>query len=435
MPENNLLEQIETDTIDAPYYEIYMSDGELGEDSDSEGLVWKDILREGEWAYRPGAGKAVPVPLKVVPGPASESGKEISMEELIASFNDQAVDHVTVPTSHDDRPQDNTGFVRKLRIQERDGVNYLQAGIEFTEKDIQGKAQRGSIANTSVGIMFDYVKKQTGKIYNQVLGHVALTNKPWINGMKPFGVAASEHFSEEDIASVVLTSESEEKEVKNLVTALGDVKTHLPEGWEVTLSNGTSAASGDEKDTHKGAETNMSEEIKDEGLNSGADDPAKNEDTESVDAQALLEDARKDFEAKFTEQTSEIEKLRKQLHEKEVSERIEGLKKVGLADYSGLLAEIRSIMLADSGREVLTLSEEVSTGETVDRKLTASDIVNRIIDALPKDESGKYLSDQALLSEDHGAPASKVDEESVEERAAAMAAAVGRTLPSKDGDK
>lgn len=183
-----------------PLYELYFTDGEV--DEGENGLIWKDILKEGEWAYRPVGGKAVPEPLKVVAGEASD--KEIGFSDVIAAFEDEAIQHVTIPTSHSDLPHENTGYVRKLRLKERNGVKFLQAALEFTEPEIKEKALRGSIANTSSGLLFDYVKKDTGKKYKIALGHVALTNKPWLNGMQPFGVAASENFSDEDHETLML---------------------------------------------------------------------------------------------------------------------------------------------------------------------------------------------------------------------------------------
>jgi hypothetical protein len=192
------------DDTDHLAFELFCTDGEVEE---QDGLVWKEVLREDQWAYRPGVGqKPIAVPLRVVAGHSSQKG-QIGMEDLIDAFEDGAVDHVTVPTSHEDKPHENTGFVRKLRkATGQGGKTRLLAGIEFTEDDIKGKAKRGSIANTSVGVLFDYIKKDSGKKYNQVLGHVALTNKPWINGMQPFGVAASEDYTDDEIVPLMLAS-------------------------------------------------------------------------------------------------------------------------------------------------------------------------------------------------------------------------------------
>src|SRR5690606_25969324 len=86
-----------------------------------------------------------------------------------------------------------TGFINRLRVRPgSDGVHYLMAGHRFTENDIERKVLNGRIANTSVGLEFDYVRKEDGKRFPVVLRHVALTNRPWINRLTPFGVNASE---------------------------------------------------------------------------------------------------------------------------------------------------------------------------------------------------------------------------------------------------
>lgn len=168
--------------------------------------VWKTIMREGVWAYSPGRTGAAPKPIKVVAEGASDKDKLIiSMAELKSNFEKGAVEHVTIPTSHEDKVLDNTGFIRKLRIgQDDQGRKILEAAMDFTEPDVKQKALRGTIANTSAGVQFDYIQKESGTKFRSVLAHAALTNRPWLNGMKPFGVNASDDlevigFSEEPI--------------------------------------------------------------------------------------------------------------------------------------------------------------------------------------------------------------------------------------------
>jgi phage I-like protein len=176
---------------------------------ESDSFVWKPIIREGEWKFSPSANGPVDKPIKVVRDGQSDRKKLIiSMAELKENFEAGAVEHVTIPASHADTVLENTGFIRKLRITEDDqGRAVLEAGMEFTEPDVKEKALRGTIANTSAGILYDYVHKETGNKFRSVLAHAALTNRPWLNGMKPFGINASEDnleiigFSEEPIES------------------------------------------------------------------------------------------------------------------------------------------------------------------------------------------------------------------------------------------
>jgi hypothetical protein len=188
--------------------EMYFADKTKKVSPDKEGLIWKPIIREGTWKFSPGSGQqAKPKPIKIVAeGKSDRKNLVISLAELKSNFESGAKEHVTIPTSHKDGVLENTGFVRKVRISKDDqGRAVLEAGHDFTEPDVKDKALRGTIANTSAGILFDYIHKESGKKYGSVLAHVALTNHPWLNGMKPFGVNASEEnlevisFSEEPI--------------------------------------------------------------------------------------------------------------------------------------------------------------------------------------------------------------------------------------------
>ncbi len=178
-------------TILAELFFAESATGAPGED----GLVYKTILREGHWKYSPNdqAGKK-PVGITVVKDGKSDPVKlVVSMSELKKNFENDAVEHVTIPTSHKDGVLENTGFIKDLRLaKDKEGRWILEAGMDFTEPDVKAKAERGSIANTSAGVLFDYLRKEDGKKFGAVLAHAALTNRPWLTGMTPFGVAASQ---------------------------------------------------------------------------------------------------------------------------------------------------------------------------------------------------------------------------------------------------
>lgn len=184
---------------------------------DDRGLIWKTALRTGEWAMSPGPGaKPVAKPL-VVKLRTDAPEREIGLENLVEAFYSPAMDHVTVPLSHADRVDENTGFVRELRVQEdpnNPGQHVLQAGYDFTEPEIKDKVKRGTIANNSVGVLFNYVRKLDGRKFPQALGHIALTNKPWIGGLTPFGMNADE--GETEGKEVVYCSEIAAKKKADL---------------------------------------------------------------------------------------------------------------------------------------------------------------------------------------------------------------------------
>jgi hypothetical protein len=173
-----------------------------------DGVIWKTIMREGTWKYSPGPGqRPVARPITVTKSGTSDANKfQISLEELKENFDKGVKDHVTIPLSHDDRVHENTGYIKALKIdQDSKGRAVLKAAHEFTDKAIKGKVLEGSIANVSAGILFDYVKKDTGDKFNAILGHSALTNSPWLNDMEDFRKALN---AGEDLEILSFSEES-----------------------------------------------------------------------------------------------------------------------------------------------------------------------------------------------------------------------------------
>lgn len=172
---------------------------------EEDGLLYKTIFREGTWKYSPGAGqKPVDKPLTVITeGASSRENLVISMTEIKENFEKGVKDTVTVPLNHENRPHENTGYIKNLKFdKDSEGRTVLKAGFDFTEPDIREKAKRGTIPGTSGGVLFDYIHKEKGDKFNAVLDHVALTPNPWLNGMDPFGMSDTDNlqiigFSEE----------------------------------------------------------------------------------------------------------------------------------------------------------------------------------------------------------------------------------------------
>jgi hypothetical protein len=177
--------------------EVFLADGGPLLQSKDDDLLWAPMIREGQWAVRPGpAGQKKKRPLRVVVGKSKDSRKEIGLQDLIDNFNDGAVEYVTVPETHDNKWVENTGFIRKMKLARapiQTGPNKgkkamtLFGGYHFTDKKAKQKASEGSVAGRSCGILYDYTNTETGKTYNSVVEHCCLTNKPWITGMIPFG--------------------------------------------------------------------------------------------------------------------------------------------------------------------------------------------------------------------------------------------------------
>lgn len=214
-------------------------------EEDAEGLIWKPIIHEGVWV-NPNGG----APLKVVAGHSSDPRKAVGMADLVDAFNDGAVQHVTVPKTHEDKVDENTGYVKKVKLAVVNGVKTLLGGHEFTEPDIKEKVKRGSIPNSSGGIRFNHQVREadgTVKRYPAVLLHNALTPRPWLSRLAPFGVNASEseenfaveglEFSEPLASDDVIGDDFRLSEWDNAIT-LDEVRellaAALPEGCDLT---------------------------------------------------------------------------------------------------------------------------------------------------------------------------------------------------------
>lgn len=348
--------------------ELFFADGaqaDVGED----GLVWKAMLPEGTWKIGPN-GK----PLKVIAGRSDDPQKAIGMQDLVEAFEAGAVPHVTVPKTHNDEVDENTGFVRKLKIVDRNGVKTLMGGHEFTDKEIGRKVAEGSIANTSVGIEFGYVRKDDGKKFTSVLRHNALTNRPFLGRKLPaFGLEEGRD------KFTVLCAEFDQASNE----AVDDTSTSQPAVTIETMS---------EKDSKNLQEATVP--------NNG------NEQTETPLAPAAAPaapeiklDEHPDFIAQKQENAALQERVNMLLakdREREADDYVRHLKSLGLDEEHGctdLLLEVKKVALADHGEGQVLLAE----GDQAPQPVGAFDLVKRILSKLPQKE-GKLalqLSEQA----------------------------------------
>lgn len=314
-------EDVNLSDSDEMVAELFFTDA--GGEVDSDGLVWKTFLREGTWAYSPGSGTKLKKPLTIAKSGKSDPDKLIiSMAELKRNFDAGVIQHVTVPLSHEDKPHENTGFVKKLRYgKDAEGRTTLEAALDFTEPDIKGKIDRGTIPNVSGGIHFNYIDKEKGRKFTSALGHIALTPKPWLQGMTPFGVNASENLTVVGFSEEPLTSEN-----------------IIDEG---------------------GVEDNMTTIVED-----------TNTDT-FLSELGLSEDEVKARLSRY----EELEKANKQSRIDEQVRKWQDDEKKSPA----VVAAAKEILMADEGVVVLNLSDDGKN-----ESLTASDIVQRLVAASPE---------------------------------------------------
>ncbi len=410
---------------------------------DEQGLMWKPVLRTGVWNVGPN-GK----PLRVVAGRSTNPQAVIGLQDIVDNYEAGAIEHVTVPVTHNDTVEENRGFVKGLRIAaSADGqTHYLMAGHHITEPDTAGKIKRGTIANTSVGLEFDYTRKEDGKKFPIILRHVALTNRPWINRLTPFGVEASEaeekgfevcamEFSE-DLTNAeanslawddrlsfadlqVAISEKLDLEVVNISTdrvLLKDGDEMFVAGYSVEDGNVVVADretwSTHEVDPNPATESTSDSADNIETSTTSEDDTVpkpveeKTPVAPATEPTPVAEDAvtpvqLSELTTKLSEAEAETARMRaqldaqaKELRATKTEKTIERFRSIGLSEANGcgaFLVAVRDILLADEGKGLLMLSEEGSDTPT---PTTATDIVNRLVGTLPSDEETGQLKAQ-----------------------------------------
>lgn len=171
------------------------------------GMLWKVLCKTGTLALSPGPGQMdMDKPLELTPD-LFLAAKE--------AYDEKAFEHVVIPAKHEDAhdPLANHGTVDALDVlthgqalldqrlspkargqiaSDPDGTLYMLGGLNFTEPDTRGKAERGSILNCSVGFKFNVrPNKLSGKTYPVAIEHVALTQQPWVYGLPAFGTSLS----------------------------------------------------------------------------------------------------------------------------------------------------------------------------------------------------------------------------------------------------
>lgn len=380
----------------------------------------KVALRTGQLAAATpdGRGRTIDKPLVVVDGRTeyADDGSiaKIGMDDIIDSVNDGAFERVTVPLSHADRPEENQGYVTKAWKEDdpaRPGEKQLVLEQVITEPDTAGKVKRKSIFGSSVGLVFDYVRKSDLKRFPVALKHNALTNVPWVRGLGDHAVALSEGEENFSVAGIPV------RDVYNLELAdnvhpLVRAGKALSDGkggfrWPIRnasdLGNAKQAfgrAKPDERGSIRAWINKRARELGQPQLGQSAssaseppqggaingNDPGGDRMAPEPDAAALalqLSEQRDIAKA----QQEELNRLHTDLHRRNVDDRIKAWSSMGLDQLPGFLKTARQIMLQDDGGPamVMQLSEDEGGGH---QEVTASGIVERLVESLPLSEDG-----------------------------------------------
>lgn len=447
--------------------EIFVDDTGM-EFSEEDGMVTKTILRTGEWKKTPSTKGVIKKTLKIVRDGASSAAEGIvSLSELVNSFKDKAYPYVTIPLTDDKNDHKNLlklnqGFVKDLWIDDgEDGISRLKAKLNFTEPDTRGKVERGTYPDVSAGVYFN-VERPDGEKFGSAINHVCLTPRPFIDGLEPFGVAASDD-SDHEFESFV-PEEAEREEAKGWDERLGlswqrkAIKTYMAEelnlsdnylvedigperaivsneiaevSWVVPFSieqDGVTVAPVAEWEMR---ETDSEE---DEG-SSEPEEPAAAPSGNAFADRTPLQQARTlralafssssngnheggvsmsgttdtlegiDFsneeEAKAAVQriVEENASLRRKDSAKELESKIEAIKGMGFADAPGFLAKCRDIYRSDDQRPAMVLFSYDDNGNEIGkREITASELLDDLLSTIPKDDDGKVLLSQQHLT-------------------------------------
>jgi hypothetical protein len=422
--------------------ELYCAANDVAEDDDS---IVKTVLRTGRWRYSPEPGTQRPIdkPINVIDGHSDDPSKAIGLGDIIDSFNQNAKDHVTVPLSHNNKVNENTGFIKDLFVDDdpdNPGNKLLKAKFNFTDPEIKEKVKNGSIANTSVGLFFDYIRKQDGKKFKTALDHVALTNSPWIDGMEPFGITASEETEVKEVQSLEFAEpQKEESEETGDTTPTDDEpKTGLsedgstetvetpeeppkvkPKVYVLRAKEVKLSAEEELKQAQQRRELRLSQ-TKNKHTNKRG-----NSMSDSVlEGLELADDVRSELETALAEKQeadrlrTEIETLRRDNRSRKVDDRVAELKEIGFDSQPALLAYVRQVLLSDDEGTALLLSEDGEAGKK-DSKLSAAEVVNGFIDRLPKTDGKINFGEQAtnVLGDERPATDATNENKSAKEKA------------------
>ena len=420
-------------------HQLFFADKTSKPEEDSEGLVWKDVLMTGRWKVHPVHGKGKDFVID-----------EPYLDRLIQNFDDRAWEHVTVPLSHKDGLLENAGFVARLVKKPHPtirGRKILRAGLKFTDPAVKEKVLSGSIANVSVGIDEGEVVRPDGKTFSTVLKHLATTNQPWMKGLRPFGdpatmFTASEDEDEKECVTLLLDPDDEDAEkatsnddketspkfidqIRNFLLSAGkpdeeveeflktaelpndltpeDAQKYLAElssladeadgpddEIDPTAGDGTSEASSDSSTEDENTDDNPNDHPQggEISMSQTKDDKKGDEATPKEDANVITL-SQEELDARIAEAQrgtqAELERLRAENHRRAVKETLTELEDKGL--FPAVLEVVEPILLADETREgLITLSEE----DGKESKLTATDIVRRVLDAIPADTLLKF---------------------------------------------
>jgi hypothetical protein len=182
-----------SDKTTVAYAEVHLAGTETQQ---VNGKIRKEILRTGHWPVIPTLAGTQKRPLTIIrDGKSDRASGVIALTELVDNFK-RVGQRVQIPLTDDDNDHKNTirlntGFVTDIWIEDKgENDSRLVAEMDFTEKEVEEKVLKGTYADVSCGIPWEFSSR--GERIGSYLEHVAITNRPFIDGLGPFFLALSD---------------------------------------------------------------------------------------------------------------------------------------------------------------------------------------------------------------------------------------------------
>jgi hypothetical protein len=137
---------------------------------------------------------------------------------------------------------------------------------------------------------------------------------------------------------------------------------------------------------------------------------------------------RREHEQEMAQERAERQRLEREQRRSTVETEITALADAGFKEAKGLLAFTRRVFLSDDQEpglvllsdHELSLQGEQASGSTQREEISTADVLRKFISMLPRTDQGAIaLSEQALLTDDAGPPASGEDPSKEEKTAGA----------------
>ncbi len=167
---------------------------------------------------------------------------------------------------------------------------------------------------------------------------------------------------------------------------------------------------------------------------------------DEIDKLELSDEAKTKLKQEYGQEVGskddELDRLRRRNRKGEVDREIDDLKGLGFSEAPGLLKFVRRVYLSDDdqpGAVLLTdadleLSGDEAVGARSEEEISVAGAIREFIKLMPRSQEGALkLSEQALVSGDHGRPASEEEESEAErtERHARVESTLGRPVERK----